>query len=384
MKCKITYTYKYKSKNYIYYVCSLRNKCNGKGKIDINTYEFYVTQKCDATVPHEKITYQEFEELIKDNDLKKIDFTDFKIQKYFAYNMINNNNNITNPELKNLFYTKYKTTFKLSYSNISHIRTNILNNFKNLDLTSLINKIEISDLNIEKYILDVKYDYKIKNNNIENRKQRIIIFGIEEKLKLLDEKNSKQYFLDNTFKIIPPHFRPYKLFIISALPLEAKKPELVCFILIKYNDEMAYDKIFSYLHENFNFTPKIIMSDFEKAIHSGLKNNKYFKNIVIHIKCFFHFTKMIRNQLMKSGLCNRKLNKYSLEIIRNIQILCFIEKNNINKYKELIINKIKNNDKLTSFIKYLKNYIYKIDPSIYNYADFIKINNNIIIYNLKY
>ena len=146
---------------------------------------------------------------------------------------------------------------------------------------------------------------------------------------------------------------------------------------------MAYDKIFSYLHENFNFTPKIIMSDFEKAIHSGLKNNKYFKNIVIHIKCFFHFTKMIRNQLMKSGLCNRKLNKYSLEIIRNIQILCFIEKNNINKYKELIINKIKNNDKLTSFIKYLKNYIYKIDPSIYNYADFIKINNNIIIYILK-
>ena len=71
MKCKITYTYKYKSKNYIYYVCSLRNKCHGKGKIDINTYEFYVTQKCDATVPHEKITYQEFEELIKDNDLKK-------------------------------------------------------------------------------------------------------------------------------------------------------------------------------------------------------------------------------------------------------------------------------------------------------------------------
>jgi hypothetical protein len=53
----------------------------------------------------------------------------------------------------------------------------------------------------------------------------------------------------------------------------------------------------------------------------------------MHIKCFFHFTKMLRNQLIKIGLYKRKLNKISIEIIRNIQILCFINKNKINEQK---------------------------------------------------
>ena len=148
-----------------------------------------------------------FEEILREGDIKKLDFNDKIIQKYYVYHMINNNNNITNPELKNIFYSKYKTTLKLSYSNISIIRSNILNNYKNLDLTTLISKLEISNLKIANYIIDIKYEYK-KNNKKELRNQRIIIFGLDEKLKLLDYKNSNQFFLDNTFKIIPSHFRP--------------------------------------------------------------------------------------------------------------------------------------------------------------------------------
>jgi hypothetical protein len=75
---------------------------------------------------------------------------------------------------------------KLSYSNISIIRSNILNNYKNLDLTTLISKLEISNLKIANYIIDIKYEYK--KNKIENRIQKIIIFGLDEKLKLLDER----------------------------------------------------------------------------------------------------------------------------------------------------------------------------------------------------
>ena len=115
--------------------------------------------------------------------------------------MIHNNINITNPELKNIFYSKCKTTLKLSYSNISIIRSNILNNYKNLVLTTLISKLEISVAN---YIIDIKYEYK-KNNKKELRNQRIIIFGLDEKLKLLDYKKSNQFFLDNIFKIILSH-----------------------------------------------------------------------------------------------------------------------------------------------------------------------------------
>ena len=75
-----------------------------------------------------------------------------------------------------------------------------------------------------------------------------------------------------------------------------------------------------------NFTPKIIMSDFAKAIHLFIKNNKYFKDKTIHIKCFFYCIKMIRQDLVKTGICNKKLNKLAIEIIRNLQMLCFIKK----------------------------------------------------------
>jgi hypothetical protein len=53
-------------------------------------------------------------------------------------------------------------------------------------LTSLIKKIEISNLKIDTCIIDIKYEYK--KNKIENRIQKIIIFGLDEKLKLLDER----------------------------------------------------------------------------------------------------------------------------------------------------------------------------------------------------
>ena len=60
LKSKITYVYKYRSKNFIFYVCSIRNKCPGIGKVNINSNEFYITEKCDPNIPHKKISYNEF------------------------------------------------------------------------------------------------------------------------------------------------------------------------------------------------------------------------------------------------------------------------------------------------------------------------------------
>ena len=114
LKSKITYVYKYRSKNYIFYVCSISNKCPGKGNFNIKSNEFYVTEKCDPNIPHKKISYKEFEEILREEDIKKLDFNDKIIQKYYVYHMIKNNNNITNPELKNIFYSKFNTTLKLS------------------------------------------------------------------------------------------------------------------------------------------------------------------------------------------------------------------------------------------------------------------------------
>ena len=58
------------------------------------------------------------------------------------------------------------------------------------------------------------------------------------------------------------------------------------------------------------------------------------------MKMWFHFSQMIRKNKAKSGLCNRKMNKKSLEILRNIEILCFLNKKNIKKQKAIILTNI--------------------------------------------
>ena len=38
---------------------------------------------------------------------------------------------------------------------------------------------------------------------------------------------------------------------------------------------------------------------------------------------------------MKTGIFKHKMNKYSIEIMRNFQIICFINKDKIKKQKKL-------------------------------------------------
>ena len=62
------------------------------------------------------------------------------------------------------------------------------------------------------------------------------------------------------------------------------------------------------------------------------------------------------------------MNKLSLEIITNIEILCFINIENIKEFQDIIIKKLETYKKLSNFINYLKKFIFKIDPNIYNYS----------------
>ena len=249
----------------------------------------------------------------------------------------------------------------------------------NYNLEELIEKIKSDNNDLEDYILDFKYEFKEKNNAKAERKHRIYIFGKKDNLILLNEEKTIEFFLDSTFKIVPKKFRPYKLLIISGLPINNKIPRLLTFVLIKYLDKYSYDKLFNFLHDNFGFMPEIIHTDFEKSLYAAIKNNIYMKDKTIHTKCFFHFTQMIRKKMAQSGLCKRKINKQSLEILRNIQLLCFLENKNLKKFKDIIKDKLIGNKIYKNLLNYLESYIFKLDDSIYNYSDFfkyIKINDN--------
>ena len=96
---------------------------------------------------------------------------------------------------------------------------------------------------------------------------------------------------------MPKNFRHYKLLVIAGLPNNYDKPTLIIIILLKYQDNECYNKIFNYLVENFNFLPEIIHTDFEKSFYLVINNNKYFKDKIIHSKCIFHFSQMIKKKL---------------------------------------------------------------------------------------
>jgi len=60
--------------------------------------------------------------------------------------------------------------------------------------------------------------------------------------------------------------RPYKLLIISGIAKGEIKSTSLCFVLTKYIDSISYGRVFNYLFENYNFLPKILHMNYEKAL----------------------------------------------------------------------------------------------------------------------
>ena len=232
-KIKTTYTYKSCSKNFIFYICKKRKDCNGRGKIDIKKKQFILIEKCNDKIDHTNITYEEFSEIMDKNDINKIDFNKYKNQKYYIYYSIIKDKKIDNETLRINFFTLTIFNLTLSKSIISKIRLKITNQFKHLSAEQLIKKKEDINNDIEHYAIDIKYNYKEKNIEKE-RKQKIIIFGPKNNLELLSEKNTKEIFMDITFKVVPKNIRPYKLLVLVGLPKTLAFPIILCFILIKF------------------------------------------------------------------------------------------------------------------------------------------------------
>ena len=237
----------------------------------------------------------------------------------------------------------------------------------------MIEKIKIDIPNINININDITYKIKIKNKS-EERKERLIFFGYKQNLEKI--KQIKDIFLDITFKIIPRNFYPYKLLVMSGFTKNEKQPIILTFVLLKYLDNISYERIFNFLIENYELNPCIIHTDFEKSLQKAISNIKIFNNKIIHSRCFFHFSKMIRGKLSQIGVCKKKLNKFNVELITNIELLCFLSLDKIKPFQKIIIDKLKDNKNLYKFLSYLKKYLFKLNPIIYNY-------NNIIEYYKK-
>ena len=88
------------------------------------------------------------------------------------------------------------------------------------------------------------------------------------------------------------------------------------------------------------FEPKIVNIDFSNPLHKLFSDVALFKNKLIIIHCFFHFTQAIVKRMKKLKLIKSKINKYNFEIIKNIELICFLQTKYIKSYIKFLKDKL--------------------------------------------
>ena len=151
-------------------------------------------------------------------------------------------------------------------------------------------------------------------------------------ISLLDQKNSKQFGIDMTFKIIPTSYSPYKFLCIYDIKEANNSIGIGAFICLKYKDNESLKKLFAILNASYNFMPNTCTTDFDKAQIKALKTCESFIKKPYIVPCLFHYSQAILKKFKKLNIIKKKLDKHSYELLRNLEILCFINPKNLKKY----------------------------------------------------
>ena len=143
--------------------------------------------------------------------------------------------------------------------------------------------------------------------------------------KKLKSNNIDNYFIDVTYKVLPKYNKnKYKLLTIIGIDNNSKSSYLCALILIKYEDSNSFNKIFSYLNNMYEFNQRIVHIDYSVSLTKSLKEGGFFKKKPIIVHYFFHYMQAILKKMKNLKMVKTKLNKRAFEIIRNIELVCFI------------------------------------------------------------
>ena len=270
--------------------------------------------------------------------------------------------------VKIIFYNTFKTNLILNKDELTKEKHLGLGSYNKCDLISLCQKISNEHIVVKINTIDIFYEYVNKHNKKENREEKVIIITSELMKQKLSDENLDNYFLDITCKVIPKNFKGYKLMTITSLDKISKNSFIAALILLKYEDYNSFVKIFKYLNEMYNFNPKVIHIDYSNALRKALLTENIFKNTPIIIHCFFHFVQSIVKHMKLYGLIKNKITKYSFEILKNIELLCFISPGYIKSFSKFLKNKLKN-EKETLLYNYIDKQWLSKDPNYYNYFE---------------
>ncbi|KAG0436077.1 hypothetical protein DMUE_4396, partial [Dictyocoela muelleri] len=119
-------------------------------------------------------------------------------------------------------------------------------------------------LQIYKYTFDHKLFLQFDNLNKDDR---IIIFSVEENLKILEK--SSIWLCYGKFFTTPKNFD--QTLIIHAPYFNKTLP--IVYVFMKRKTENAYNIVFSYLKQKQGNIPRFINIDFETALYSAIEKN---------------------------------------------------------------------------------------------------------------
>ena len=118
-----------------------------------------------------------------------------------------------------------------------------------------------------------------------------------------------EYFMDCTYKIVPPNNNNFKLMVLSGYNSTKNKTMLCLFALITNEKENTFLTLFSYLKEKFSFNQHNYMCNFALGQINALKKFFQMYNCIV---AFFIFPKQFGIILKKAIYVELELMKKTL------------------------------------------------------------------------
>lgn len=150
-----------------------------------------------------------------------------------------------------------------------------------------------------------------------DEEDRILIFSTKANLEVL--KQSKNWFGDGTFKVVPELF--FQLYTIHALTEDIVIP--CVYALLPDKKESTYNKLLSEVRRlNSDFEPETFLIDFENAAKSAIQ--KVFPDIVVK-GCFYHLSQNIYRNIQRLGLQKKYMDDENFALkVRMLPALAFL------------------------------------------------------------
>ena len=168
------YTYKNKTTNKYYFHCDKRPKCPGKANFDVVKNKFYITEQCNNKISHNILDYFQLKELIENNQINLIDFTEKKNQKILIEYLFRAMKEADNIDIKKEFIKYTKSKLFVTNKEISYIKSKVYGKLRGLTLEECVKKINDESYELEVSTFDIKYKIQIKNENNEIERQEKI------------------------------------------------------------------------------------------------------------------------------------------------------------------------------------------------------------------